>query len=169
MINNQDTLHQPRRIYKINNHDPVQKKTQKEKLKNHRSKEKKVVWLQHKMMLIKKFYTFNMCKLISLCICTGIGTRIYKYISAFNITQDLKTKQCVFRPSWKYCNHIQDRLQLNIKLTFHPWMTQQHSFILLSFFWYIQSWLSFSEINITQLQPRISCRVIIHGNYMYGT
>lgn len=147
----------------------MQKKTQKEKLKNHRSKEKKVVWLQHKMMLIKKFYTFNMCKLISLCICTGIGTRIYKYISAFNITQDLKTKQCVFRPSWKYCNHIQDRLQLNNKLTFHPWMTQQHSYILLSFFLYIQSWLSFSEINITQLQPRISCRVIIHGNYMYGT
>lgn len=169
MINNQDTLHQPRRIYKKNNYDPVQKKTQKEKLKNHRSKEKKVVWLQHKMMLIKKFYTFNMCKLISLCICTGIGTRIYKYISAFNITQDLKTKQCVFRPSWKYCNHIQDRLQLNNKLTFHPWMTQQHSYILLSFFLYIQSWLSFSEINITQLQPRISCRVIIHGNYMYGT
>lgn len=147
----------------------MQKKTQKEKLKNHRSKEKKVVWLQHKMMLIKKFYTFNMCKLISLCICTGIGTRIYKYISAFNITQDLKTKQCVFRPSWKYCNHIQDGLQLNKKLTFHPWMTQQHSYILLSFFWYIQSWRSFSDINITQLQPRISCWVIIHGNYMYGT
>lgn len=169
MINNQDTLHQPRRIYRKNNYYPVQKKTQKEKLKNHRSKEKKVVWLQHKMMLIKKFYTFNICKLMSLCICTGIGKRIYKYISAFNITQDLKTKQCVFRPSWKYCNHIQDRLQLNNKLTFHPWMTQQHSYILLSFFWYIQSWRSFSEINITQLQPRISCWVIIHGNYMYGT
>lgn len=147
----------------------MQKKTQREKLKNHRSKEKKVVWLQHKMMLIKKFYTFNMCKLISLCICTGIGTRIYEYISAFNITQDLKTKQCVFRPSWKYCNHIQDRLQLNNKLTFHPWMIQQHSYILLSFFWYIQSWLSLSEIKITQLQLRISCWVIIHGNYMYGT
>lgn len=122
MINNQDTLHQPRRIYKKNNYDPVQKKTQKEKLKNHRSKEKKVVWLQHKMMLIKKFYTFNMCKLMSLCICTGIDTRIYKYISAINITKDLKTKQCVFRPSWKYCNHIKTDYSWIISWHFiHEW------------------------------------------------